>query len=74
MQLFLLSKAPFLLVSNGSKLTSNPHYFGYALCSMLYALCSRDGFWQLAVLSTTHWILDASQVPGPGTERTKLVL
>jgi len=69
MQLFLLPKAPFLPVSNGSNLTSNPHNLGYALCSMLY------GFWLLLLLlSTLRWMLDASQVSGPGTERTKLVL
>jgi hypothetical protein len=40
MQLFLLSKAPFLPVSDVSKLALNLHYLGYALDSMVYALFS----------------------------------
>jgi hypothetical protein len=55
MQLFLLSKPPFLPVSDGKKLSTNFHYLGYALCSMLYGY----GFWLAAAASALYSALDA---------------
>jgi hypothetical protein len=51
MQLFLLSKPPFLPVSDGKKLSTKLHYLGYALCSMLYVRLARwllAGWWLVA--------------------------
>ena len=64
MQLFLLSKPPFLPVSDGKKLSTNLHYLGYALCSMLYVRLARwlvaGGSWLL--LPALRWIPEHTQL------------